>query len=49
MHHLIPPPENDPDYVNRFPIQNLHDRMQNIIVQLLEKTSESGGDFDDYY
>ena len=49
MHHTIPPPENDVSPMEKFPIQNLSDRLQSIIVQLLEQTSESANELDDYY
>ena len=49
MHHTIPPHENDKGPMEKFPIQNLSDRLQSIVVQLLEKTSEGNSELDDYY
>ena len=39
MFHRVPPTgDNELAYTQQYPIENLHDRVQNMLVQLLEKT-----------
>ena len=43
MFYRVPPQENEVAYTQQYPIENLYDRVQNMIVQLLEKTNGQGG------
>ena len=54
MYYRVPPNENEVAYTSKYPVENLYDRVQNIIVQLLEKThmnlqSPSANGIDDMY
>jgi hypothetical protein len=43
MYHRIPPTENDAESnVTKFPIENLTDRVQNMVIQMLENQVEAG-------